>query len=280
MRCTCALMAVIVVLLNAIAVKIPAKYMKFDTSAFRIYSLSDQTKKVVESLDETVELYLIAPQGKEDEKLTRLLEKYEELGDKIKVTYVDSILSPTFVQSYTSDKVSDNSIIAVGPERSKVIRNSDLFPSNYDYNTGKTTTDFDGEGQITSAIHFVTGENLSHMYMITGHGETELPEQFTALLEKEGVEYDKLNLMTINEVPQNAECLLEYIPVSDITKTEAEVLTKYLENGGKLLLITGISAAEMPNLGEVMSGYGLTRQKFSGRHAIVWLSASYASLLR
>ena len=69
MRCTCALMAVIVVLLNAIAVKIPAKYMKFDTSAFRIYSLSDQTKKVVESLDETVELYLIAPQGKEDEKL-------------------------------------------------------------------------------------------------------------------------------------------------------------------------------------------------------------------
>ena len=212
---------------------------------------------VVESLDETVELYLIAPQGKEDEKLTRLLEKYEELGDKIKVTYVDSILSPTFVQSYTSDKVSDNSIIAVGPERSKVIRNSDLFPSNYDYNTGKTTTDFDGEGQITSAIHFVTGENLSHMYMITGHGETELPEQFTALLEKEGVEYDKLNLMTINEVPQNAECLLEYIPVSDITKTEAEVLTKYLENGGKLLLITGISAAEMPNLGEVMSGYGL-----------------------
>ena len=257
MRCTCALMAVIVVLLNAIAVKIPAKYMKFDTSAFRIYSLSDQTKKVVESLDETVELYLIAPQGKEDEKLTRLLEKYEELGDKIKVTYVDSILSPTFVQSYTSDKVSDNSIIAVGPERSKVIRNSDLFPSNYDYNTGKTTTDFDGEGQITSAIHFVTGENLSHMYMITGHGETELPEQFTALLEKEGVEYDKLNLMTINEVPQNAECMLEYIPVSDITKTEAEVLTKYLENGGKLLLITGISAAEMPNLGEVMSGYGM-----------------------
>ena len=32
MGCACALMAVIVVLLNAIAVKIPAKYMKFDTS--------------------------------------------------------------------------------------------------------------------------------------------------------------------------------------------------------------------------------------------------------
>lgn len=29
-----------------------------------------------------------------------------------------------------------------------------------------------------------------------------------------------------------------------------------------------------------MSGYGLTRQKLSGRHAIVWSSVSYASLLR
>lgn len=31
--------------LNAIAVKIPAKYMKFDTSAFRIYSLSESDEK-------------------------------------------------------------------------------------------------------------------------------------------------------------------------------------------------------------------------------------------
>ena len=108
---------------------------------------------MVGNLNEQVELYLIAPQGKEDEKLTRLLEKYESTGSNIKVEYVDPILSPTFVQNYTSDKVSDNSIIAVGTERYKVIRNSDLYPSNYDYNTGKVTNGFDGEGQITSAIH-------------------------------------------------------------------------------------------------------------------------------
>ena len=78
------------------------------------------------------------------------------------------------MQNYTSDKVSDNSIIAVGSERSKVIRNSDLYPSNYDYNTGKVTNDFDGEGQITSAIHFVTSDKLSKIYVVTGHGETEI----------------------------------------------------------------------------------------------------------
>ena len=63
--------------------------------------------------------------------------------------------------------------------------------------------------------------------------------------------------MTISAVPEDAGCLLFHVPVSDITKEEEEVLTSYLENGGRMILITGISAAEMPNLSEVMSGYGL-----------------------
>lgn len=253
----CVLVAVIVVLANAIAGKVPTQYTRFDTSASRLYSLSEQTKNMVSGLNEQVELYLIAPQGKEDEKLTRLLEKYESAGNNIKVEYVDPILSPTFVQNYTSDKVSDNSIIAVGSERSKVIRNSDLYPSNYDYNTGKVTNDFDGEGQITSAIHFVTSDKLSKIYVVTGHGETEISEQFGSALEKEGVERASLNLTTVSAVPEDAGCLLFHVPVSDITKAEEEVLTSYLENGGRMILITGISAAETPNLSEVMSGYGL-----------------------
>lgn len=70
----CVLVTVIVVLANAIAGKVPTQYTQFDTSASRLYSLSEQTKNMVGNLNEQVELYLIAPQGKEDEKLTRLLE--------------------------------------------------------------------------------------------------------------------------------------------------------------------------------------------------------------
>ena len=70
------------------------------------------------------------------------------------------------------------------------------------------------------------------------------------------MEQASLNLMTISAVPEDAGCLLFHVPVSDITKEEEEVLTSYLENGGRMILITGISAAEMPNLSEVMSGYG------------------------
>lgn len=254
----CLLMTIIVMLANLIVNKLPARYTKYDTSAAGLYSISPQTRDMVQALDTQVSLYLIAPKGKEDETLMRLLEKYEDLSGYIHVKYIDPILSPAFVSEYTRDKVSDNSIIAVGGNRSRVLRNTDLYPVNYDYDTGKTSTDFDGEGQITSAIHYVTSDTLTNIYLISGHGENELTETFLSSLGKEGVETKPLNLTTADRVPADAGCLFLNVPVSDLTEGESEKLSGYLEQGGRLLLITGISAAQMPNLDRVLSGYGVT----------------------
>ena len=188
------LVLAIVVLGNGIAHRLPVSWTQFDTSASRLYSLSPQTEEIAAGLTEDVTLYLVAPTGEEDETLLRLLQKYEALSEHITTSTVDPVLSPTFVQTYTSAKVSDNSILVVGAERSRVIRNSDLYPSNYDYDTGRTSTEFDGEGQITSAIHYVTSDAVSKIYLVTGHGEDALSESFTAALEKEGVAQESLNL--------------------------------------------------------------------------------------
>ena len=161
------------------------------------------------------------------------------------------------MQTYTSAKVSDNSILVVGAERSRVIRNSDLYPSNYDYDTGRTSTEFDGEGQITSAIHYVTSDAVSKIYLVTGHGEDALSESFTAALEKEGVAQESLNLTTVSQIPEDAGCLFFNVPVSDLSEGEAAVLTSYLEQGGRMVLISGITSAQMPNLDRVLSAYGV-----------------------
>lgn len=253
----CILMTAIVILANLISHKLPARYTKFDTSASGLYSISPQTREIVQALDVPVSLYLIAPRGKEDEKLTGLLEKYKDLNDNIRVEYVDPVLSPSFVSEYTTDKVSDNSIIAAGENRSRVLRNTDLYPVNYDYDTGRTTTDFDGEGQITSAIRYVTSDILSKVYLVSGHGEDELTESFLTALAKEGVVTEPLNLTSSDHVPEDAGCLFLNAPVSDLTERERGVLAGYLEQGGRMLLITGITAAKTPNLDLVLSGYGV-----------------------
>lgn len=253
----CVLMTLIVVMANLIAGRIPSRYVRFDTSYFGLYSLSRQTKEMLERLAEPVDLYLIAPQGSEDEMLCRLLERYEDLSDQITVKYVDPVLSPDFVAGYTTNKVSDNSILAVSDTRVRILRNSELYPINYDYETGRETQEFDGEGQITSAIHYVTADTLMEIGSITGHGENELTEQFQDALKKEGVRYKELNLMTAGNSLQQTMCVMLNSPATDLTKQEAEVLEDYLENGGKMLLMSGVSAAKKPNLETVLKGYGL-----------------------
>ncbi|MFQ6970161.1 MAG: Gldg family protein [Enterocloster aldenensis] len=254
----CILMTVIVVLANMISHKLPARYTRYDTSASGLYSISPQTRELVGFNHSPVSLYLIAPRGKEDKKLTQLLGKYKDLNANITVEYVDPVLTPAFVSNYTSDKVSDNSIIVVGEKRSRVLRSTDLYPVSYDYDTGRTSTDFDGEGQITSAIHYVTSDVLTKVYLMDGHGENELTESFAAAMEKEGVETGRLNLTAAGKVPEDAGCLFLNVPVSDLTDRERDVLDSYLEQGGRMLLITGITAAQMPNLDQVLAGYGVS----------------------
>lgn len=253
----CVLVTLIVVLINLCLAKLPLEYTRFDTSVSRLYSVSAQTKEIVSGVTDTVELYLIAPGGKEDARLTRLLDRYAALSSRLRVEYVDPVLSPTFVQGYTSDKVSDNSMIVACGEKFRVIRNSELFPNSYDYDTGSISESFDGEGQITSAIRYVTTEQSSHVYLLSGHGEEALTDSFREGIQKEGIELTELNLVAADAVPEDAACLLIHVPTSDITAGEADRLTGYLEQGGKLLLITGITAVDMPNLNRVTALCGL-----------------------
>ena len=85
-----------------------------------------------------------------------------------------------------------------------------------------------------------------------------MPGSFAAAMEKEGVETGRLNLTAAGQVPEDAGCLFLNVPVSDLTDREREVLTSYLEQGGRMLLITGITAAKMPNLDQVLAGYGVS----------------------
>ena len=84
----------------------------------------------------------------------------EDESSHIKVEYVDPAVSPNFYSSYTDAAPSDGSIIVVSGEKSKVIDASDLYEYSVDYSTyTQTKSAYDGEGQLTSAISYVTSDN-------------------------------------------------------------------------------------------------------------------------
>ena len=107
--------------------------------------------------------------------LEKMLTRYEEASKHVMVEKKDPVLYPNFTSQYTDAQVSDNSLIVVHEDKSKVIDYNSLYEMEYDYYTGSGgATGFDGEGQIDSAISYVTSDDLPILYTLQGHGELEL----------------------------------------------------------------------------------------------------------
>ena len=173
----------------------PSKYREIDLSTQKLYSIGDQTKKVLKKLDKDVEIYYIAQSGSESSDIQKLLEKYEEGSDHIKVEQKDPAVNPKFVSQYTSDGVSNNSVIVVCGDKNKVIDNNSLYETTVNYQTySSEVTGFDGEGQITSAINYVTSDSMPVMYTLEGHDEATMSDTLKDTIQKANIDIQSLNL--------------------------------------------------------------------------------------
>lgn len=255
-----AIFIVIVVVINMIVGAIPSKYSQLDVSSSKLYTIGDETKKVLKALDKDVTIYQIAQSGSEDDTISNLLKRYEDESKHIKVEVKDPVVNPKFASEYTTDDLASNSLIVVCGDRNKVISYSDMYSTSIDYNTWQqTTTGFDGEGQITSAIGYVTSEDLPILYTLSGHGEQDLDSSFKEDVQKANIDIKELNLLTEGKVPDDADCLMIVSPTSDISEEEKTEILDYLEAGGKAMIFSDYSQDDLPNFDAVLENYGVKR---------------------
>ena len=252
-----AIVAVVVVMTDSI----PSRYTKLDMTANKLYSLSDESKSLVKSLENDVNIYLIAQSGSEDTLLKNTLEKYEGLSDKIKVTVKDPVLEPNFVSKYTSEQVSLNSIIVECGSKSRYVGYNDLYEQQYSQDYSSQSVSFNGESKITNAIRAVSETEVTKMYIVNGHGETELDSQMAEVIKQNNIETEEITLLTAENIPEDASLLLIYQPQSDISADEKKLIDEYVTSGGSLLLYTGYTDKSMPELNALMQSYGVEAQK-------------------
>ena len=255
-----AIFIVIVVVINMIVGAIPSKYSQLDVSSSKLYTIGDETKKVLKALDKDVTIYQIAQSGSEDDTISNLLKRYKDESKHIKVEVKDPVVNPKFASEYTTDDLAANSLIVVCGDRNKVISYNDMYSTSVDYNTWQqTTTGFDGEGQITSAIGYVTSEDLPIMYTLSGHGEKDLDSSFKEDIQKANIDIKELNLLTEGKVPDDADCLMIVSPTSDISEEEKTEILDYLEAGGKAMIFSDYTQDDLPNFDAVLASYGVKR---------------------
>jgi ABC-2 type transport system permease protein len=252
-------MIAVIIAVNLFIAQAPTTLTKFDTTNQQLFTFSAQTTDLVGGLSKDVKLYLIAQSGKEDKTVTELLDRYKALSDKLTVETVDPVMSPKFVSKYTAEQLSDNSVIVESGDRNRVVKNDEIFVYDYSnyYTTGQADVNFDGESAVTSAIDYVTSEDLPIAYTLEGHGEAALPTDLTDLIAKENITVNSLSLLSKDAVPEDADVLIINAPTSDLGEDEAKIIQTYLENGGHLLLTTNFSDKAMPNLASLMGGYGV-----------------------
>ena len=254
-----AVVLAILVVVNLFASALPSSLTKYDISASKLYSITSNTKVVVNALEEDVTIYWVVQSGAEDAVIENLLSKYDSLSDHISVVKKNPDVYPTFAQQYTDETVRNNSLIVECGDRSRYIGYDDIYLQDMDLSSYYNVSySFDGEGAITSAIDYVVSEDFPQLYLLEGHGEADLPASFREQIEKENIEVHTLSLLTVDEIPEEADCLMIYAPSSDISQEERDLLADYAAEGGKLFVAAGpVEEGILENLYSLLADYGV-----------------------
>ncbi len=240
-------------LLNLIAGKLPSTLTVRDMTAQKLYTVTEATEEAARALEEDVTFYFLTAYGEEDRDLTALLDTYEGLSDRISVKKVDLAASPRFTEAYGEASLPYNSVIAESRQKFKIIRYEAFYPSDGD---NAYVSSFDGEGQLTSALEYVTDPRQVTLYCTKGHGEPAFDTAMTDTVLKMNILTKEINLLA-QDIPENCSALAVFAPSSDFSEEEAAKIRGYLEAGGSVLYVGLFSPEGRPVLDGLLASYGI-----------------------
>lgn len=250
----------IVIVFNMIVNLIPENKRQFDISSTNIYKISSTSKKIINKVDHDVTFYVLAEKSSTDKRIKTFINKYASLSDKIHIKWIDPVLHPSALTKYGTEE--NNIVISCKKtNRTTTVSFDDILVSSASYySTSSSASSFDGDGQLTSALNYVTSDKEYKAYYTSGHGESSLSSEVTSLLTKSRVSTSDLLLMTATSIPDDCDLLIIDGATSDFTKDEVKLLSSYLKKGGKVVTLLAQTNKSMENLYGLLKDYGLTVQ--------------------
>lgn len=250
----------IVIVFNMIVNLIPENKRQFDISSTNIYEISSKSKKIINKVDHDVTFYVLAEKSSTDKRIKTFINKYASLSDKIHIKWIDPVLHPSALTKYGAEE--NNIVISCKKtNRTTTVSFDDILVSSDSYySTSSSASSFDGDGQLTSALNYVTSDKEYKAYYTSGHGESSLSSEVTSLLTKSRISTSDLLLMTATSIPDDCDLLIIDGATSDFTKDEVKLLSSYLKKGGKVVTLLAQTNKSMKNLYGLLKDYGLTVQ--------------------
>ena len=255
---TLVLLGVLFIMVNFVSTR---RYARWDLTKQKTTALSEKTLQVLKSLKEPVTITVFyQPSPGLYGLIKDELEEYERAGSKIKVEYVDPdqdiARAKRLAQQFQIENL--NVVIfeaglpaasgaAQAGSRHKYLSDTDL--AEYDYSSTRLRGEsrvksFKGEDAFTSAIISVTRAETATVWVTSGHGEkasdaaepTGLTEVKKAL-EQQNMSVQPVTLLERAEIPASVKLVVVPGPTRRFTESEVALLIKYLDGGGRVLLL-------------------------------------------
>ena len=286
------------ILLNVIASLLTDRFpeMKADFTDNQAYALAGDTVEYMQHMGKDVKLHIVADEatflggGRYFTQAKNLLDKMESVSnEKFTYDFVNTTENPGFIRDYPDVDWTQRTtagIITCG-DQYRALSVEDCFTYDEDamqqYQqyvwTGTTI-----EQAVVKGALYVTDDNKVIVEMLTGEGESEEEyEAFKNMLTDNAYEVREASLVT-DGLDDEAEVAVMFAPHSDISEKGAEVLRKWLENGGKYgkTLIYMPSSEPLniqtPNLDAILSEWGMEVNEgfvFETNTHYLWSSTLY-----
>lgn len=286
-------MAFAIIFANVCVMLTPERLGRIDITSQRTYTLSEETKDFLASLDKDVTVYAVNFEDSEY-RIKLFLDRMASYSDSLAVREIDTEKDIDFAVKYGLDGYDAsslaNSIIVESADRIQMIYYSSLFTytnnseyfgferisasefqqyysafaSNTQYaeylNILITETDmyFEGQNVISRAIEYVAADYIPSLYVLGGH-ETDISGTLLGQLGSYyGMTPKTLNITDGSPVTMDVASLMIAMPKTDLSESELSAIMAYLEKGGQVTVLTNESNLEMKNLMSLLDSYGMT----------------------
>jgi ABC-type uncharacterized transport system involved in gliding motility auxiliary subunit len=188
-----------------------SKYSKqFDLTENKRYTLSQQTQKILKSLENDIEILCFYTAGASNRmQMEDLLSQYKYYTNKLKYRFIDPDRNPAEAKKYEI-KFDGTAVVIYGNKNEKVVGNN--------------------EEDLTNALVKITRKQQKTIYFLKGHGEREIADteglglsSLKTELEKQQYQVKDI-VLAQEELPEDCELLIIAGPQTDPFEAERKII--------------------------------------------------------
>jgi ABC-type uncharacterized transport system involved in gliding motility auxiliary subunit len=217
---------IVIGIVSLLAFLTTRQHLRSDWTENKLYSLADQSEKLISGLDKEVKLIAFFKES-EQKGAQDLLDEYAFNSDYISVEFVDPDEKPQIARQYQVKQY--NSVVVESGVKKETIEEL-------------------SEANLTNAILKVTRDIEKTVYFLTGHGERSINEdgietykQAAEAIKVENYLVKEINLVRNiaqgKGIPDSCTVLAIVRPISNFFPQELDSIKSFVDRGGKLLVM-------------------------------------------